>query len=57
MQPIAPKPFVHQLVLYHWLQLLSFLLSISFYWVRDSAPVGVAPEAIAEFFLGIGSKI
>jgi hypothetical protein len=57
IQPIAPKPLVYQLVLYHWLQFPIFLLSTSFYRVRNSAPDGSSPRGYSRIFSGIGSKI
>jgi hypothetical protein len=50
IHPIAPKPFVHQLVLYYRLQLITFLLSTSFYRVRDSAPDGSSPRGYSRIF-------
>jgi hypothetical protein len=48
MQPIMSKPRVLQLVLYHHLRLLSFLLLTSFYRVRDSAPDGSSPRGYSQ---------
>jgi hypothetical protein len=56
IQPIAPKPIVHQLVLYYRLQLLSFL-STSFYRARDSAPDESSPRGYRRIFSGIGWKL
>jgi hypothetical protein len=56
MQPIMSKPHVHQLVIYHQLRFLSFLLSTSFYWVRDSAPDGSSPRGYCRFFFGYRLK-
>jgi hypothetical protein len=50
---IAPKPFVHQLVLYYRLELISLLLSSSFYRVRDSAPDGSSPRVYSRFFFRV----
>jgi hypothetical protein len=50
MRPIMSEPHVYKFVLYYQLRLASFLLSTSFYRVRDSAPDGSSPKAIAEIF-------
>jgi hypothetical protein len=50
MQPIMSEPHVYRFALYYQLRLASFLLSTSFYRVRDRAPDGSSPRGYSRNF-------